>query len=101
MSPGSEDSATLASSTASRGGQQLYGWWPSENPPVPRGKLPRLQQKKAVGEALKITKKYRTSRARALREWAEIAVIEGRETRAQRLLQESLRVADAQEAQDS
>lgn len=54
--------------------------------------------RKAVRDALKITKKYRTSRPRALRECAELAVMEGRETRAQRFLAESLRVAEEQEA---
>jgi serine/threonine protein kinase/tetratricopeptide (TPR) repeat protein len=56
------------------------------------------EAKKAVRDALKITKKYLTCRPRALRECAEIAVIEGREARALRFLKESLRVAEQQEA---
>lgn len=56
------------------------------------------EAKKAVRDALKITKKYLTCRPRALRECAEIAAIEGHEDRAIRFLNESLRVAEQQNA---
>ena len=56
------------------------------------------EAKKAVRTALRVTKSYRTCRAQALRKRALIAVLEGNEAQARRYFDESLRVADEQEA---
>lgn len=54
--------------------------------------------KQAARTALGITNRYRACRAQALRERALIAVLEGNEAQARRYFDDSLRVADEQEA---
>jgi eukaryotic-like serine/threonine-protein kinase len=66
--------------------------------PGPAQQNALAQAKKAVRAALKITKKYRTSRSIALREAAMIAVLENKPQQARRYFAESLSVATQQEA---
>ena len=68
---------------------------------APKGSAQRSavkDAKKAVGDALKITKSFLACRPHALRERALIAVLEGNEDQARRYFDESLRVAEKHEA---
>ena len=56
------------------------------------------EAKKAVNDALKITKSYMNCRPHALRERALISLLENRDTQARHYFDESLRVAEEHEA---
>lgn len=57
-----------------------------------------VEARKAASAALRITKRYRTSRAEALREAARVAVLMRDDRKARRLFHDSLRTAIEQEA---
>jgi len=67
-------------------------------PEGPSRKRALKEAKKAVNDALKITKSYLNSRPHALRERALISVLESRDAQARHYFEESLRVAEEHEA---